>query len=78
MRGADGLLAFHHTGGDTFAIKEWLAADADARDYHDRKLGRVLPATLRAASASSPTALSSPMTSSPMRSRKIAGAPLSS
>ncbi len=33
------LLAFHHTGGDTFAIKEWLAADADARDYHDRALG---------------------------------------
>ncbi len=40
MRGADGLLAFHHSGGDTFAIKEWLAADADARDYHDRKLGQ--------------------------------------
>jgi competence protein ComEC len=33
------LLAFHHSGGDTFAIKEWLAADADARDYHDRALG---------------------------------------
>ena len=40
VRGADGLLAFHHSGGDTFAIKEWLAADADARDYHDRKLGQ--------------------------------------
>jgi competence protein ComEC len=40
IRGADGLLAFHHSGGDTFAIKEWLAADADARDYHDRKLGQ--------------------------------------
>ena len=40
MRGADGLLTFHHSGGDTFAIKEWLAADADARDYHDRKLGQ--------------------------------------
>ncbi len=39
VRGANGLLAFHHTGGDTFAIKEWLAADADARDYHDRALG---------------------------------------
>jgi len=38
VRGADGLLAFHHSGGDTFAIKEWLAADADARDYHDRKV----------------------------------------
>jgi competence protein ComEC len=39
VRGADGVLAFHHTGGDTFAVKEWLAADADARDYHDRGLG---------------------------------------
>ncbi len=40
VRGADGGLAVHHSGGDTFAIKEWLAADADARDYHDRTLGR--------------------------------------
>ena len=40
IRGADGRFAFHHSGGDTFAIKEWLAADADARDYHDRKLGQ--------------------------------------
>jgi competence protein ComEC len=39
VRGADGRLAFHHSGGDTFAIKEWLAADADARDYRDRKVG---------------------------------------
>jgi competence protein ComEC len=39
VRGADGLLAFHHTGGDTFAIKEWLAADADARDYRGHDLG---------------------------------------
>jgi competence protein ComEC len=40
VRGADGLLAFHHSGGDTFAIREWLAADADARDYHDRALAQ--------------------------------------
>jgi competence protein ComEC len=39
VRGADGHFAFHHTGGDAFAIREWLAADADARDYHDRGLG---------------------------------------
>jgi len=32
-------LAFHHSGGDTFAIREWLAADADGRDFHDRGLG---------------------------------------
>ena len=39
VRGADGRLAFHHTGGDTFATREWLAADADGRDYHDHALG---------------------------------------
>ncbi|MGA8615800.1 MAG: competence protein ComEC, partial [Xanthobacteraceae bacterium] len=35
VRGVDGRLSFHHTGGDTFAIREWLAADADGRDIHD-------------------------------------------
>ena len=29
---ADGRLAIHQVGGDSFAIKEWLAADADGRD----------------------------------------------
>jgi len=40
VRGADGRLAIHHSGGDTFAVKEWLAADGDGRDYHDRALGQ--------------------------------------
>ncbi len=40
IRGADGRLAFHHSGGDTFAIHEWLAADADGRDVKDRGLGQ--------------------------------------
>jgi competence protein ComEC len=40
VRGGDGRLAFHHTGGDTFAIHEWLAGDADGRDLHDRALGQ--------------------------------------
>jgi len=40
VRGANGQLAFHHSGGDTFAIREWLAADADGRDFHDRGLGQ--------------------------------------
>ena len=39
VRGADGRLAFHRTGGDTFAMREWLAADADGRDVHDPRLG---------------------------------------
>jgi competence protein ComEC len=40
VRGADGRLAFHNSGGDTFAIREWLAADADGRDVHDKGLGQ--------------------------------------
>jgi competence protein ComEC len=31
FRGTDGRLAVLHSGRDSFAIKEWLAADADAR-----------------------------------------------
>jgi len=39
VRGADGRLAFHHAGGDAFAIHEWLAADSDGRDARDPGLG---------------------------------------
>ncbi len=39
VRGADGRLAFHRAGGDTFAMREWLAADADGRDVRDPGLG---------------------------------------
>ncbi len=39
VRGVDGKLAFHRTGSDTFAIREWLAADADGRDARDPHLG---------------------------------------
>ena len=39
MRGADGRLSFHHSGGDAFAMHEWLAADADGRDVKDPHLG---------------------------------------
>jgi competence protein ComEC len=38
--GIDGRLAVHHTGGDSFAVREWLAADADDRDVHDQSLGQ--------------------------------------
>jgi hypothetical protein len=80
VRRADGLLTFHHSGGDTFAIK----ARNGSRPTPTRATitiaswGRVLPATPPAASANSPMALLSPTTSNPMRSRKIAAAPLSS
>jgi competence protein ComEC len=40
IRGADGRLAFHHSGGDSFATREWLAADADGRDVKDKGLGQ--------------------------------------
>ena len=39
LRGADGRLAFHHAGGDAFAVHEWLAADCDGRDPRDPGLG---------------------------------------
>jgi len=39
VRGADGRLAFHRSSGDTFAMREWLAADADGRDVRDPGLG---------------------------------------
>lgn len=39
FRGADGRLAVLRTGRDSFAVKEWLAADADARTPKDVSLG---------------------------------------
>ena len=39
VRGADGRLSFHRSGGDSFAMREWLAADADGRDVNDPRLG---------------------------------------
>jgi competence protein ComEC len=38
VRRADGRLALLHTGRDSFAVKEWLAADADGRDAKDKSL----------------------------------------
>src|SRR5262249_4085591 len=40
FRGADGQLVVLRAGRDTFAIKEWLAADADARVPKDGGLGK--------------------------------------
>lgn len=39
VRGVNGKLAFHRAGSDAFAMREWLAADADGRDVTDRGLG---------------------------------------
>ncbi|MGA8952676.1 MAG: ComEC/Rec2 family competence protein, partial [Xanthobacteraceae bacterium] len=38
LRGANGRLAVLHVGRDTFAVEDWLVADGDARDAHDRSL----------------------------------------
>src|SRR4029079_12750856 len=40
VRGADGRLSVHRTGRDAFAVKEWLAADGDARLPDDKSLGQ--------------------------------------
>jgi competence protein ComEC len=40
VRGQDGKLAIVRTGSDTFAAREWLAADADARAAKDETLAR--------------------------------------
>jgi competence protein ComEC len=40
MRGSDGRLSVLYSGRDTFAIKEWLAADGDARMPKDPSLQR--------------------------------------
>ena len=60
MRGPDGRLSVLASSRDTFAIKEWLAADGDARDVKERACATALPAMPTAASASSPTAGSPP------------------
>jgi competence protein ComEC len=39
VRAADGRLAVHRTGSDVFAVREWLAADGDARSPTDPTLG---------------------------------------
>jgi competence protein ComEC len=39
VRGADGRLAIMRQGRDNFAIREWLAADADPRSATDKNLG---------------------------------------
>jgi competence protein ComEC len=38
LRGADGRLRMLHAGRDTFALKEWLAADGDVRGLKDESL----------------------------------------
>jgi competence protein ComEC len=38
IRGADGRLVFLASGRDTFAVKDWLAADGDGRDAKDKTL----------------------------------------
>jgi competence protein ComEC len=39
VRNSDGRLSVLRSGGDVFAVREWLAADADARSPKDATLG---------------------------------------
>jgi competence protein ComEC len=39
VRGANGTLAIVRTGSDSFAARQWLAADGDAREPADKSLG---------------------------------------
>ncbi len=40
VRGSDGRLAIVRSGGDTFAARQWLAADADGRSHADAGLAK--------------------------------------
>lgn len=40
IRGSDGRLSVLYSGRDSFAVKEWLAADADARTPKDTSLSK--------------------------------------
>jgi competence protein ComEC len=40
IRGGDGRLAMVHSGSDVFALREWLAADGDARGPKDSTLAK--------------------------------------
>lgn len=40
LRGRDGQFAVLHESRDNYALEDWLAADADGRDVHDRSLGQ--------------------------------------
>jgi competence protein ComEC len=42
VRGADGRLAAVRFGSDTFAVREWLAADADTRSPKDKALSEAI------------------------------------
>ena len=76
VRGADGRLAIIRSGSDTFAVRQWLAADADARAPHRPEPGRRGSAAIGpAASAASRTAAWSRWRARSRPSRRIAAAP---
>jgi competence protein ComEC len=53
IRGADGRLSVLHSPRDTFAFKEWLMADGDARTPKDASLSSGVRCEASAASAGS-------------------------
>ena len=78
VRGADGRLAIHRSGGATFAVKEWLAADADGRDAKDHGLGEGIRCDPYGCIGALADGRLCPTCWRRTRSRRIAGAPPSS
>jgi competence protein ComEC len=75
LRTAGGRLAVVRTGNDSFAVREWLAADADLRTPKDKGLDHGIASILPAASGGSRTARWSPYPGAWKPSRRIAAVP---
>ena len=74
VRGADGRLAILRQGGDAFTVREWLAADGDARLPTDPALRESFVCDPPGALPSSPAAGSCPTCWRPTPSRRTAAA----
>jgi competence protein ComEC len=74
VRGTGGRLAFHHTGSDSFATREWLAGDADGRDVHDRSLENGITCGASGCIGQLADGALVAYATAPMRSRRIAAA----
>ena len=75
VRGRGRAAGHGQAGSDTFAVREWLAADADGALPRTRRWATASAAIRPAASRGSPTARSSPSPTRSRPSRRIAGAP---
>jgi competence protein ComEC len=76
VRTAGGRLAMLRTGSDSFAIQQWLAADADARSAKDKELAEGIRCDDAAASDGLATARSWRSRAGLKLLKRIAAAPL--